>query len=258
MKIAALVLASFLVGMTKAGFGSGAGIIAVPIVLLAFGPNAMQGILLPILIAADLMAFYHYRGKWDRRNISMLIPGFTVGVVASSPLLMWFNESVYGPRVLMGFVGILCIMFISMNIYLQYRNAHQTDEDKIKPPYRPKFWHGLLVGFTAGFSSTLAHAAGPIVGVFLISQQLEKRTLVGTGVFYFVYGNLIKLIPHYYYGILTNVRHDHLYYILPVILIGSFVGSKLNSKLSAKWFNIAVYSLVLASGIHMTVKSIIS
>ena len=46
--------------------------------------------------------------------------------------------------------------------------------------YNPSWWQGALVGAFAGFCSTVAHAAGPIMALFLIAQKLDKRTFVAS------------------------------------------------------------------------------
>jgi len=41
--------------------------------------------------------------------------------------------------------------------------------------YRPRPWHGVLVGIAAGVSSTIAHAAGPILALFLLASGSRRR-----------------------------------------------------------------------------------
>src|SRR3954467_9162049 len=59
--------AIFLIGVTKSGFGSGVGLMIVPMMAIAatniqsLGAAATLGVLLPLLIAGDILAAYQYR-----------------------------------------------------------------------------------------------------------------------------------------------------------------------------------------------------
>ena len=52
-----------------------------------------------------------------------------------------------------------------------------------------------MLGFLAGFTSTLAHAAGPVLQMYLLPQQLSKLHFAGTTAAFFFLLNLIKLVP---------------------------------------------------------------
>ena len=62
------------IGLSKAGFGGGLGILTTPICVLAFSadlksPTFAIGVLLPLLCAGDAFSMYHYWGKWNRKNL---------------------------------------------------------------------------------------------------------------------------------------------------------------------------------------------
>lgn len=70
-------VAAMLFSMAKAGFGGSLGLLAVPLMILACGGNSKLaiGVMLPILIAADYVAFAAWLGKWNFRAVRMLLPG---------------------------------------------------------------------------------------------------------------------------------------------------------------------------------------
>jgi len=51
-------------------------------------------------------------------------------------------------------------------------------------------------GSVGGFTSTLAHAGGPPVSVYLLPQKLPPVLFVGTTVIVFTMFNYVKLIPY--------------------------------------------------------------
>src|SRR5277367_4569220 len=88
------------IGITKSGFGSGVGLMIVPMTAIAMGhipsrgSEAALGLLLPLLIAGDLIAVWQYFHLFfpnaadpeglhikARRVLVRLMPGTVVGVI---------------------------------------------------------------------------------------------------------------------------------------------------------------------------------
>ena len=61
-----------------------------------------------------------------------------------------------------------------------------------------------LVGAAAATSSTLAHAAGPIIALYLLPQRLDRQLFVGTCAIYFFILNTAKLPPYYFSGMFSR------------------------------------------------------
>ena len=83
---------------------------------------------------------------------------------------------------------------------------------------------GLFLGGVAGFTSTLAHAGGPPVTIYLLPQQLARNIFAGTTLITFMVINLVKLVP---YGMLGLLRVGNLMTILvlaPLIFVGVQLG----------------------------------
>ena len=84
------------IGLSKAGFGGGLGMLTTPLCVLAFSaggqsPTFAIGTLLPLLCAGDAFSLYHYWGKWERQNLKFLLPGVLVGVVLGVQLIGKFS-----------------------------------------------------------------------------------------------------------------------------------------------------------------------
>src|SRR5437870_6057975 len=87
MSIILAALGVLFIGLSKAGFGGGLGMLTTPLCVLAFSaqgkdPTFAIGILLPLLCAGDAFSLYHYWGKWERKNLKYLLPGVVLGVLA--------------------------------------------------------------------------------------------------------------------------------------------------------------------------------
>ncbi len=77
------LLAALFVGLNKSGL-SGIDVIIVTLLIFLFGGRASTGILMPLLIAGDIMAvfYYHRHAQWKYMKILLpwMIGGVLVGV----------------------------------------------------------------------------------------------------------------------------------------------------------------------------------
>jgi len=263
VEMTALLVAALVVGVSKAGFGSGVGIMAVPLMAVAIGADRMLGVLLPVLVVGDMFAVVHYVRTRDGRNLLVLLSGCAGGVACGAVVLGWFRAQGGGERLLDGSVGGLCILFVVARVWLTSRRARkeaagsaETESDAAPSPapspkaYRPAAWHGVLAGLAAGLTSTLAHAAGPMVAMFLLSQRMGKRVFVGTSAWFFLGCNMMK-IPVYLLGnrpVITGDTLAFLPYLAPMVVVGTLLGAWMNRRIPARAFSVAVYLLVLATG----------
>ena len=248
---AALAGSALVIGISKAGFGSGVGIIAAPLAAVAVGSGEMLGMLLPVLMVGDVFSIVHYLRARDGRNLAMLLPGCAAGIVAGTLVLKWFRELGGGDKLLGGTVGGLCILFVGMQTVLLIKRARAKADAAalpVRPPYRPAVWHGVLVGTVAGLTSTLSHAAGPVLAMFLLAQQPDKRVFVGTTAWFFFGCNLMKLPMYVSQGVLTVESLGYLPYLAPVVFVGTLLGVWMNRRISARAFSVVVYVLVLVTG----------
>jgi len=244
----AVAASALLVGMSKAGFGTGAGLLAVPLMATALGAERMLGVMLLVLIIGDIFSILHYLGKHDTRNLLMLVPGLATGVVLGSLALGWFRALPDADLWMKRLVGALSIVFVGLQFV---RMAREKQLGAVATPYRPKVWHGVGLGMCAGITSTLAHAGGPLVAIFMLPQNLPKQTFVGTVVKYFFIGNVIKLAPYFYNGLMTRDNTLLALGLLPAVVVGTFLGVYLHGKFSDRSFRLVVYGLAFCLGLYL-------
>ena len=67
-----------ILGIAKGGLAGGIGLVGVPLMSLTVEPARAAGILLPILMLMDLTALRTYWGQWDRRNLALLAPTYSI------------------------------------------------------------------------------------------------------------------------------------------------------------------------------------
>ena len=69
-----MALVICLIGLSKGGFGGTMGALATPLLALALPANQVVGLLLPILMIADVFAVTSHWKRWERRLVLLLIP----------------------------------------------------------------------------------------------------------------------------------------------------------------------------------------
>src|SRR5690606_4570233 len=119
-------------------------------------------------------AVYHHRRTpaWDR-VWAVYVPA-VIGIIAGAGLWWWIGQAgveQYSAG-LKRFVGVIAILF---GIYIALRERVAEWVAKFQPG-RGTAW---TAGMSAGFCSTVAHAAGPIVSLYLFTQNLGKTRFVG-------------------------------------------------------------------------------
>ena len=75
-----LLIIAILIGMAKTGLG-GLGMIVVPVLANIFGAKSSTGILLILLIMADIFGVQNYQRHSDIRQLFKLIPSTIIGII---------------------------------------------------------------------------------------------------------------------------------------------------------------------------------
>ena len=201
-------MAALVVGFSKTSVG-GVGILATLFMALAIPGKASPGVLLPMLIAADIMAVLYYRRACQWGILIRLLPAAAVGVFMGY-LVMRALPDLHYSRII-GWVILSLLVFdlgVSQAIKSHAKNIVATG----------------FVGMLAGATSMVANAAGPIFGIYLLQMGLNKHQFVGTRSWYFLVMNLVKLPFAVGLGIVTGDSLTLNLWFLPVIFIGAILG----------------------------------
>ncbi len=239
-------VAVLFIGLSKAGFGGGLGMLTTPLCVLAFDARSAIGIVLPLLCAGDVFSLYHYWGKWDRRNLKYLLPGVVAGVICGVGLIRRFS-----PAQLNFAIGLLAVVFV----------LFQVVKEKIfraEGVFAPRHAIGIPCGVATGITSTIAHGAGPVVSMFLIPQKLPKEIYVGTTVLVFTWVNWIK-VPFFcssHLITLETLKTSGTYFLL--IPVGVWLGVWLNRRCSERIFGWLVYLFTFLTGLELMFQTQVS
>lgn len=231
-------LGAFLVGLSKAGFATGLGMLTTPLLATAVPARQAIGIVLPLLCFADLLTLSAFWKKWDLARIKAPLFGSLFGIAAGMAFVNVISDHVL--RVSIGATAlVLTVLLVVRNIWYP------------TTAWRPSLWEGLLVGVAAGFSSTISHGAGPICAIYLLAQKMEKTPFVATNAAFFTLLNLLKVPPYVVSGLINreSLWQDLRY--VAFIPLGVGVGWLANRALPQKAFGYLVYGLLFVTAVHL-------
>jgi len=231
---AAMVPAVILMGLSKGGF-SGLGLLSLPLMALVVSPVTAAAIMLPLLMAQDVVTVWSYRREFDRRNLATLAPGALLGVLAGYLLAAWVSDAAVG----------LSVGLISIGFALRRMLGSNGGPPVVR---RASWGAGGFWGFVCGFTSMIAHAGGPPFQIYVMPQRLPPAVFVGTGAIFFAAMNVVKVVPYLALGQFSAQNLTASAALLPVAVAATFAGVWLVRRVPAERFYGIIYWLLLAVG----------
>ncbi len=234
-----LALSAFLIGFSKGGLGGMMGAFITALTALILPADQALGVLLPLLIVGDVFAVATYWRKWDRRIVWLLIPGALIGVTLAMIVLR--NVSSEQLRTLL---GIIILVFVF------YRLIEKRVTSRIQPS--ASRW-GIAAGVIAGLTSSLAHAGGPPITMYLLMQELSPQTFVATAAIFFAALNWIKLPGFYLAGLLDGNQLLSVIWVLPLLPLGVWLGRQVVQRVGREVFEGILTALLFISGVVLVI-----
>ena len=222
-------ICAFQIGAAKTGL-PGFGVLAIPLMVLTVG-NARQSVgwMLPIMCVADLLAIWYWRRNMAARKLFSLAPWMLAGMGIGAAALS-LSEQILRPM-----IGI--IIFSMLLLYL-YR--------RLRAP-SPAAPHPALYGAAAGFATTVANAAGPVMNLYLLSKRLPKEEFVATGAWFFFFVNVAKLPIYGWHGLFSRPSLTFDAILIPAIVAGAYAGRYLLRVMPPRVFEILVIALTVVA-----------
>lgn len=206
-------LGAFFLGLSKAGI-KGIGVIIVTVMAIVFGGKSSTGVLIPMMIFADIFAviYYHRHTQW--KYLAKLLPAMVVGVLLGVLLGNDISEILFKQLMAVLILGIVVFM-----IYMERKKSNEIPKNR---------FFSIGMGLIAGFTSMIGNLAGPFSNIYFLAMRLPKNEFIGTAAWLFFIINVFKLPFHIFVwktisveGLALNV------FLIPAILIGFFAGISL-------------------------------
>ncbi len=225
-----VVAAAMLVGFTKTSVG-GVGILAVLLMALAIPGKASPGVLLPMLIVADIFAVLYYRRDCDWNILLRLFPATAIGI-----LIGYFVVDAIPVAIFQKTIGVIILAMLGMNLVIE----------NFKPAYSASRLWSWTVGLAAGVTTMVANASGPIFGVYLLQMGLSKQGFVGTRSWYFLLLNIFKIPFSANLGLITAESLKLNLVLVPLIFLGAWLGFRFLKLINLSMFKWLIRIAALA------------
>ncbi len=232
---AALLFAAFCSGMSKAGL-PGISMLGVALTALVLGGLPSSGVVLPLLIFADVLAAGSFRHhvQWPqiRRLAGPIAIGLLLGWVVMKLLAdhkAWFNP----------LVG--CVVLLMLGVQLVRQHFPQLDTSL--PRSAAFTW---VVGILTGVTTMVANAAGPVASIYLLIIALPKPQLVSTMAWLFLFVNLAKVPLSLNLGLINSGSLALNVCQAPAVVLGLLTGKQIVARIPQQVFQRVI--LLLAGG----------
>ncbi|MFJ9613129.1 TSUP family transporter [Streptomyces noursei] len=204
----ALVLAGLLVGVSKTAV-SGVATLSVALFAAVLPARESTGVLLPLLLVGDVLAVRAYRGHADRAVLLRLLPSVAAGLVLGVVFVARTSDVVMRRT-----IGVL---LLTVAVHHGWQRARARCRSRARAPEqgpeqgedrrdrgRPVGAEGpptvrrhrlrtVFFGLVAGFATMVANAGGPAMSLYLLSSGFGVLGFLGTGAWFFLIVNLVKV-----------------------------------------------------------------
>lgn len=229
--------------------------IAVALAAAFFGARPSTGIMLPILMFADLfgLAFYHKHVRW--LHVLLLLPGTLIGILVAVYVGDVVGPETYAP-ILAGVLGFGLLVLVASPLLRRRRSAPATPDaaslpGAARPRPRVLAFAGSM-GIAAGFSSMIGNAAGAVLSVYLLALHLPKNAYIGATAWYFFINNIAKVPFHILiWETMSPVTLRMSVVAAPAVVIGALVGVAVVKRVPERPYRMFVIIVTAAAVLRL-------
>jgi len=192
---------------------------------------------MPIIIAMDIVGFWRYRNEWSWPVVNRLLPSAIIGLLCGALLFQYIDIDAL--TALVGLMALFLALSFAWRRFL---------------PAATILWRAPLIhiaGFICGVAGVTAHAGGPAIKGYLLSQNMDKTGFVGTNTLFFLFLNAIKGGT---YAAMSLYSVDSLKISLmlsPFLALGVLIGFRLHKFVRQSAFMIIAHLLLGLVGLRL-------
>lgn len=231
------IVGALAVGISKTGIG-GLGMLAVVIFANLLPARLASGVVLPMLVLADLVAVAAYRRHAQWKYLWKLFPWTALGVVIGYVAMGRIDD-----RQAKVLIGIIILAMLGMHLWRRRRATSEEPEHAI--------WFAPMIGVLAGFTTLVANAAGPLMVIYLLAMRLPKMEYMGTGAVYFMLMNLFKVPFMVDLGLINWSSLELNLWLAVPVLAGTLLGKKILAHIDQRLFENLALALAAAAGVKL-------
>lgn len=233
-------LAAAILGISKSGI-KGISAIIVIIMALVFGSKASTGIIVPMLIFADIIAVIYYKREVQWPILFKLMPWMILGILIGVVIGKDMPEAIFKQ-------GLATVILISAVILIFWERRKSKEI-----PHQ--WWFAGSMGTLAGIATMLGNLAGAFSNIFFLAMRLPKVQFIGTAAWLFFLVNLFKLPFHIFVwetitleSLAVNLR------LFPAIVLGFLFGLQIVNRLKEKQFRYMIIGFMVLGAVFILLK----
>ncbi|MGW0856710.1 sulfite exporter TauE/SafE family protein [Streptomyces sp. NPDC002690] len=275
-QVAVLAAASALVGFSKTSI-NGANTISLAVFAAVLPARESTGVLLPLLIAGDVLAVFVYRRHAHWPTLLRLFPTVAVGLVAGTLFLKYAGDGAVRAS-----IGAILLVMVGVTLWRRRRTAGPVADGK-----RAEGGHGGeaepgteagergagaggaepeplgrrarnaaraqagTYGVLGGFTTMVANAAGPVMSLYLLSSGMRKLGFLGTSAWFFLIVNVTKVPFSVGLGLIDG-RSLLLDAVLVLfVLPGAWLGRRCVDRINQRLFERIVLVATVVGGLQL-------
>ncbi len=237
------IVGALLIGLGKGGL-PGAGNLTVAIYALIFEARASVGILLPVLIAADVVAVLVYRRHADWFYLVKLLPWMGAGILVGYASLWIIQSAAMAPL-----IGGILLSMTALHFLRVWHVRRYADGILANVPQTLGFQAGT--GILGGFATMVANAAGPVAALYLLAVGLPKMAFIGTAAWCFFIVNLVK-VPFMMHLDMIHFESARISLSLaPFAMLGAAIAPFIVRFIPQRLFEVLVWAFVILAGARL-------
>lgn len=235
-----VMLAAALIGANKTGMVS-ISLISIPILAAVFGGRASTGVMLPMLILADVIAVVTYRRSIRWKELLGIFPWAFAGI----GIALWVGNFV-PDEVFKILIAAAVIIVLGFLIIKELTGRAITIKNH--------WYANAVIGLLGGFATMIGNAAGPIIAVYFLSLNLDKNEFISTRAWFFWLLNLVKFpLQIFVWKTITPQSLGFDLLLLPAIAVGAIGGFFLVKRIPDRPYRIFVIIATLVSSVFLII-----
>lgn len=244
-QLAALAAASALVGFSKTAV-SGANTISLAVFAAVLPARESTGVLLPILIAGDVLAVLVYRRHAHWPTLLRLFPAVAVGVVAGTLFMMWAGDAAVRTS-----IGAILLFMAGVTVRRRRADPGEGPTAGADPPTAAERIKARSYGVLGGFTTMVANAGGPVMSLYLLSAGFRKLGFLGTSAWFFLIVNTSKVPFSVGLGLIDAQSLLLDACLLLFVLPGAWTGRKCVDRINQRLFERLVIGATVLGGLQL-------
>jgi uncharacterized membrane protein YfcA len=206
-------------------------------------PVQAAAILLPILVAMDIVSLWTWWGYRDLTTLKIMVPGGAIGVGIG-----WLTATIVTEGEIKLIVGLVALAFVLRYAWQRFEARRKVR--KVEPArHRPVA--GVFWGTIAGFTSFVSHAGGPPYQFYTLPLGQDPKLYTGTNVRFFAIINALKLLPYFMLGQFDTSNLEISASLVPVAIVSPLAGAWLVRRMQPTVFYPFMYAMIFLTALKL-------